>query len=635
MDKNPINDVNCFNTNFNNNLNEQKTNKNNPEIQLSTFDHSSFEKQNSMILDRDFKSINEKNMNNSDLTIDAFNENNKNYQTFNQQDSNNQFFTHSQTFYKEPLVTQEINSAQNPIQPNIANENHLLVLTDDVISEKNQKIFNYYCAYHFLVFLIGIPIVVFAFGIGSKLKYSESYYFNRIYQNWNKSPYSKVSTDNCNSFSDQLLQESWAGTKAGCNCYTYIKNTGCGRRSSCKTISPINPIPISIWRGSPLCRQTNSYWANKTYLDLTIEKSADFCGTGLRSCGIIDSIGNHLCVESSISCPVISLGIYDKLAFDKIKENLPKENNIVNLKNGILVYSNDPKNYTDINKVKIPIDFKISNNQPCMNPYFENIGFSIYQLDIYSQRQQCLKYTNDNDNLLVDPDGMKKTYFFNNNYLEIDRVFQEMLYTENGITQKTYNLPLFPKEQYNHDISLYSQNYFGINVQCLKEIKRNGIGKELIEDLKTISNISSISFTGMTIFAILVACFILMILFNGTSIVSKSKKTHKPFRVDRLSAFLYIGFALALIIFLFVLIGFFAGVKGKVGLGENFQQIFGFPRCVDQYTIDLYQQLVPDLLTVRSNINWAIFLSLFEIVMISIFGCYSLWYTKNEVEVYS
>jgi len=119
---------------------------------------------------------------------------------------------------------------------------------------------------------MAIPIVLSALFIEGKIQYSEAYYFNKIYQNWNKTLFTTVTTDSCKNITEQLIQDFWAGTKAGCNCFTYIKNTTCGKRSTCKGIAAINPIPISIWRGSRLCRETSSYWANKTYFDLMIEK---------------------------------------------------------------------------------------------------------------------------------------------------------------------------------------------------------------------------------------------------------------------------------------------------------------------------------------------------------------------------
>jgi len=192
-----------------------------------------------------------------------------------------------------------------------------------------------------------------------------------------------------------------------------------------------------------------------------------------------------------------------------------------------------------------------------MNPYFQNIEFSLYELDRYSQRKECLKYSNDNYDSFINPDGIKKSNFFNQNYLEIDKVFQDLLYTENGITIKTSNLPFFPKDQYNHDISLFSQNYFGLDIQCIKEIRKDGLSDEILKDLKTISNISSISLFSLKLILFIFAFFVLIIFL--TSDTGKFKQLYPA-------------------VTLLFLINSLSGLKQNVGIGENFKNIFGSPR---------------------------------------------------------
>ena len=147
-------------------------------------------------------------------------------------------------------------------------------------------------------------------------------------------------------------------------------------------------------------------------------------------------MSNHLCIENTSICPVI------KISFNSTDSPTSSNDYVLNFPNGKLIYSSNEKAF-EINKINIPLQFKIANDQPCKNPFYENIPYSPYILDYYFGRNFCFSYVEDVNN---------STFIYDNNYQIIDKYYQESLYNENGITTNVYKLPLFPMTQFKRDI---------------------------------------------------------------------------------------------------------------------------------------------------------------------------------------
>jgi len=541
--------------------------------------------------------------------------------------------------FNEHLVNQEFTasvaaSTTTPVTEPICTE-----IPEVNINRKNCKIFWFYLAFHLFMLFFSFPLVILVFKICSKIKYSEYYYFQRIHDNWTKPPISKITTDSCEAFENQLIQNSWSGTQSGCNCYTYIKTSGCSRKSSCRNVAAISPIPISFWRGRRLCRESGEAWSKKTYFDISIEKNAENCSAGTSSCGVIDSLGSHLCVESTIPCPVNSINFYSVIEFDKVKDSIPKNNAVIQLSNGFLVYGNNRKNYVDINKVKIPIEYKVSNAQPCLNPFYENISFPIYILDLKRGRQQCLKHADMDDNTKnsenLDTNNQNTNdFYYNPDFYPLDTISQEVLFKENGITAKTSNLPLFPKDQYKNDITLYFSNYFALKPSCYKEIKQKNLSDEVLRDLKKVSEISSYSVFFLRIITIIYILIFFVMLFMGFTILVKPKGKKTVQKINSNNMYIYACFACCAELLIILLILCLINLQTKVGIGNEFIKVFSDSSCVDNFTIDLYMQLVPDILYIKSAANWGVFLCIVVFVLYIVFFSIGKKYTAKGDAIY-
>jgi hypothetical protein len=235
---------------------------------------------------------------------------------------------------------------------------------------------------------------------------SEAYYFNNISTNWNFSPIDTFSVGKCNENRiNNIHREEWEGLRNGRNCYTFIKMGSCPRRAACRNIPEVSTISLVYWHGNSICSSRSNF---KNYMFLLIEASAAQCPLGTRSCGVIGSQKNHLCLESNISCPVndmifksasLPTGADSKsgLIFKNISSTLTTNQLGINeygfkLPGADLLYSTNQASNENSDNLGIPIQFKISNAQPCQNPYYNNIDFYIYILDKQAGKQYCYQY---------------------------------------------------------------------------------------------------------------------------------------------------------------------------------------------------------------------------------------------------
>jgi hypothetical protein len=238
---------------------------------------------------------------------------------------------------------------------------------------------------HVLLFaLVIISLSLVCVSIANKEKV-EYIYFKEILENWNLSPIKKFGE--CEGKPNELNMlrgNSYKGTFAGCDCYDKgyikIKNNSCGKNNGCKTIPEINPVEYSTWRQKKICVEKMA----ENYLDLDIQDKASNCPIGKKSCGIIDTQKNYLCVENNIDCPVNNIQITKIKYIDILSKNK------IDMGDYNLIYSNTNSSSN------IPIELKISESTPCKNPFFYNIPYPVYILDTNIDRQYCYGFIETN-----------------------------------------------------------------------------------------------------------------------------------------------------------------------------------------------------------------------------------------------
>lgn len=311
----------------------------------------------------------------------------------------------------------------------------------------------------------------------SKISGSDYAYMYSIGANWGSGPISSFNTtgDMCGAGESPLISESWPGTVEGCYCrvsfgiYGPLRIGQCRRKRDnfifCSNVHEVSAIPYSIWRGKTFCGER----ATTTYLDMNIATSEKECPKNTRSCGIVDSLNNVMCVPLNAPCPMNFIKTLPSGA--QIPTDM--QYSVLDLNGEQMLVSNQDTTGKILN------EFIVSDAQPCANPGYKNYVVPAYKLDPYYGKDKC------NDKI--------GNYTYDNRYYEVDTYNSYKLMKENNIIPVIINLPLYPNQMsQQHEVYLYARNYIGLNPVCLKEIQQNGNSINLINDLYDIdSNISA------------------------------------------------------------------------------------------------------------------------------------------------
>jgi hypothetical protein len=222
----------------------------------------------------------------------------------------------------------------------------------------------------------------------------------------------------------------------------------------------VAPVQLSQWRSTHFCGKRGP-----NYLKLKTASSPNSCGSGYKSCGIIDTLKNYLCYPQNIECPINHMEIKPRdyvVPTDKIYNVIPLGNNGAE---GKAIFSNQ---FVDKNIVN---HFKIDDNQPCLSPEYKNLNHQPYVLEKYYGHNKC---TNDVGGELYDK-----------SYEKLDTISYNQLYTNNGVMNILSNLPLFTTK-YNYvqsQTNLYQKNYIGMNKKCVDRQIKNETPEEFIDNL--------------------------------------------------------------------------------------------------------------------------------------------------------
>jgi len=477
---------------------------------------------------------------------------------------------------------------------------------------------------------VSIPIVLFTFSTNKIIKYNEFVYFKDVIKNWNSSLINNITNFECPE-SEFLFQEVWEGTDKGCRCDHYVDPEGCKNTASEKKtcfyeIEEVNMVSINTWKGINLCR--DKIFSNQTYFDLTLAKNASGCQTNSRSCGVIDSAKNHLCIDNGKSCPVISLEFNKKIDIQNNTNisNLNITNDEFTLKSdkGVLIYSKDEKKFANLNEVFIPIDFEISEEIPCKNTYYNNFPV-IYVLDKNRGKNICLKNVISDDEIKSKEIQENKTNrLFDTDFKLVDKSYlKEEVKNNKKISKVISKLPFFEELEDDKEVFLYSKGYFGLDFNCHKEIKNNyttdyleKLGNEL-DFMKELSEIDLLSPTLRNIMLALVASYLplLLMMFVHTKKISDSK------RINSREMFYFYAFFSLVVVLITVACYVFSVVLFVVYKSHFIEQskIFSRSDCVDPFTLELYKEFIQNINTVNRN-----FIANFVLMCIplSVFGLY-------------
>ena len=358
-----------------------------------------------------------------------------------------------------------------------------------------------------------------------KIKNSNYKFIQSLGKSWSKGIITSIDIrDECynkNINDIELIDFFWLGTHEGCDC-TLLKNSKdsnpishgyCSRAKGssqryCLDINKIPPIKFSKWGERKVCgvRKEDNYlelniinrsnllnynfYNNNLFSKQisSIHKDNDFyfiqlgCSSGMKLCGIIDSLNNNLCVNINDKCPINYIKIVNKdfnineELFELNKLNKEKyeyykkeasliEYNYIGIQNKIII-----EDYPDIKYfIKKPIDdnriliysnenffgnilseFIVSEDLPCLNPENYNYPEENYILSKIKDNKGCTKINNQ---------------YFDTNSVRLDFDYKMHVYYLNEIDNNLKNLPQY-KTNKNALISLYARSYLGLEDKC-------------------------------------------------------------------------------------------------------------------------------------------------------------------------
>lgn len=379
---------------------------------------------------------------------------------------------------------------------------------------------------------------------------SEIYYIISLLENWEKNLIQTIDLSN-NGLDLTNNFGYWKGNSEGCICdNNYISQDLCKfnktffQKHNCREIKRELDTKIQIWNGEILLQKNQKNEKKLNYFDLKIENRTTSCGSGFKKCGIIDTLKNNLCMRETEDCPVLFL---------KFSKNEPikkfADDKILKLKNGYLIYNNNPLDYPN---ATIPIEFKVSENQPCKNSFYSHKNYSLYKLDFFYNKNECYISSEKPDN---------KTLFYDYEYKLIDQIDYKVFFDENKISAKNYN---------RNSINLYTRNYIGTKVDCLKKHKDLKIIKHLKEYRDREKIITNNELPIFIIFSyIIVLCIMLSFVFI------KKRGFKKVFYLNIVGSII--------LTFLFFIIAQGFTTQSMFGLDIIFEE-----KCFDDFTNEVY-----------------------------------------------
>lgn len=405
--------------------------------------------------------------------------------------------------------------------------------------------------------------------------------------NWYLNPLSEIiasPTDLIPVNYNSLLNYTFPGTEAGCDClsvpttskepsdYTWEGQLNKGVCSSsqliagCFSVNPIQKITVNeIEKEFGIFYKRNKKENYYKWYHRNVFKNCE--SVGMVSCGVIDTVGNHLCFDQKENCPIIKNDYnYNVQNFTKIQTLL------------FLIISN-PLLFVDFES--------FTTNEICVNPaesqtFGNNMTYMLFPSSNYfdenGKEKGCT--TSIYENITTDS---RYTSIFS---VKIESVLSK---EKNNIFKK---LPAFPYKNFvNSDINLFFRGYIGWDKKCEKYITH-------LEDFPFIQYHIRAYFTVFLVNGLIILPYYLLFIMIVTQI---------DFSNFRLHFLLSISYTTLLFLFFLMVRYEYQGViKAGNIIGSITTKL-----CGDHITNRLFLNLLEDIRLLENDI----FITLFWIIM--------------------
>jgi hypothetical protein len=429
-------------------------------------------------------------------------------------------------------------------------------------------------------------------------------YISSLGKNWSIGPIIHTETDlvcNGNENYVPMVDDKWAGTNPACYKLGSLA-LKCGKNS--KKYSPIEARPYNIWHGALICAKR----IKSNYLNLNIVRRQEECRGSSKSCGVIDSFGNFLCVDASSPCPYNSLEVFPS------NSTLPTDYNYTKIPvvgaDMLFAYKENKQKATSLNQ------FVVDEDSPCVNPYYKNYKSKIFLTEVYANnRDNCLPTA---EGILYDPRVEEKDSYG----------FWE-LYKDNGIIDLMNIYPGFTEYSVNNlnsrTLKLFQKSYIGIDTRCLQTIKENDLSAPLLEDL--INYETKMSGWFGTILTAVGFCILTLSFFCVNIYHLGIKIFHETVEDGELQGRAILQGITVAVSLVYLIIAVIIRYKlGSAGLAFSF--LFE-KTCVDNISIDAINLALSANDYLKYLLNWIIYSTLFSYVAFSVNAALS-YFIKTE-----
>lgn len=240
-----------------------------------------------------------------------------------------------------------------------------------------------------------------------------------------------------------IINYEWPGTKEGCICTSSNGKSEVliGVCSSdqlakgCKKLESIGAISANKWKRHYLCASAIKL---KPYFELNKVTQAEGCNYRHQSCGIIDTLGNILCIPDNESCPINSISF---------KNNVEAHDVRIDTSN---------KNYNG----KIFTNFIVAEERLCVNHNEKSFIEKDHILILKDENSLCKTYSTNEDGTINYEDM---------NYIKLDSYSKKEFYEHNDIDKVISNIPGYNIDQISANVNLYASVYPAWKKACQKK----------------------------------------------------------------------------------------------------------------------------------------------------------------------
>lgn len=365
----------------------------------------------------------------------------------------------------------------------------------------------------FIIVIFIIGNIIFSF-IYSKYDFENNEIILEIQNQLNTNfIYSFEQKDLCSEDEKPLILGKWDGTIEGCFCDNIVYKRKCNNKDkNCIAIKAKNPVDYKKINSKYICIKT----LDNKYIDFIknnqIRNKNIACPSGYQNCGLIDTVGNVLCLEEGENCPITFNSII--IHNHTLDDSFPLGYNI---------------HYLDDNHKILGI-LQMNQYFPCIYPNEKNWS---YYYTLESPSKICKTKVN----------GILYDY----QYQSLLNTTKYQLYIDNNIMEDLlgYNTEIIK----NENIFLYGRLIMGFDIEKIKDYSYDN----LVSYQKT-SNRSNLALNIISyIFIVLFLIFGFLIskdFYDEAKKKKEKKEKKKPFQFTKGLGYIFCALFLGIIIFL-------------------------------------------------------------------------------------